>query len=150
MKLHYASPSKHYSKRQKVTKITKAALVTYGDNDEEKKRKLAKYRQQQLEYVNKLNTLYYSQPPTISGDELMNIVEMKFGKLHKPGIVVKENQKFLCVYSEVQQSPDMIHFNKLAEEINVYSDPNYVKSMISNITIQIEDNKDILIEFPLQ
>jgi hypothetical protein len=124
-----------------------AAKTTFGDNgnnDEEKVRKAKKRNEIARANISSLNSLFYKEINTLSGEELYSMVQKKFGRLYT--IEVCTNEKMFRVRNQETDPLNLFHFNKIAETINHMGDPHHVRKMIENMDITCH-NKDIVMEF---
>lgn len=90
-----------------------------------------------------LNSLYYHKTCRISGDELANLIEMKFGTLYKPEVVSRSNDRYFVV---VREESDILQVNRVAIKLSEISHREFVKAMILKSEIMF-DGDAALIEF---
>lgn len=90
-----------------------------------------------------LNNLYHSKTCQISGEELGQLIELKFGRLYKPDVVCRASHRYFVV---TREETDEKHVHRVAETLSEISHREFVKSMIVKSEIAFDEN-DVLMEF---
>ena len=126
-----------------------AITTTFNNGEnEDKQRPIHRNSYKNKKYLNniiKLNGLFNYESKLLSGEELVSLIDTKFGKIHKTDII----KNTLYITSDIIDIPDMIHFNRLADNINTNKDPTHIKNIIKNSNIIFDEYTNILIQIPI-
>lgn len=126
---------------RRVNRVYAAKTTFYNGDDSEQHKKFNLN-------IKSLNNMFYNNSKVMSGEELSIRIKSKFGQYYKADIIKHNNSKVLRLVNEVQDIPDIKHFNKLAEEISESGSSETVRRCFLHMDVEIKQGAYIM-EIPI-